>query len=73
MRVGIQNEQVLNNDFILLKIGEDKAKFLRLSLVVELGLNLINGVAHGLYKIDIVNEVNTNIVLYLFFLLIKFE
>ena len=55
------------------KIGEDKVEFLRLLLVDELGLNLRNDVAHGLSKFDNLNEVNANIVLYLFFMLIKFE
>ena len=55
------------------KIGEDKVEFLRLLLVDELGLNLRNDVAHGLSKLDNLNEVNANIVLYLFFMLIKFE
>ena len=77
IRDGIQKEQVfnqyLNQDFVVEKIGEDKVEFLRLLLVDELGLNLRNDVAHGLSKFDNLNEVNANIVLYLFFMLIKFE
>ena len=77
IRDGIQKEQVfnqyLNQDFVVEKIGEDKVEFLRLLLVDELGLNLRNDVAHGLSKLDNLNEVNANIVLYLFFMLIKFE
>ena len=42
-------------------------------LVDELGLNLRNDVAHGLSKLRDFNEVNANVVLYLFFMLIKFE
>lgn len=77
IRDGIQKEQVLNQflnqDFVVEKIGEDKVEFLRMLLVDELGLNLRNDVAHGLSKLRDFNEVNANVVLYLFFMLIKFE